>query len=48
MPAERIADHQLLDGERLSDVTARERRDHRLRDAEIGKRSYRSAPDLCD
>jgi hypothetical protein len=34
-----IAHDQLLDGERMSDFTARERTDHRLRNAEIGKRN---------
>jgi hypothetical protein len=34
---ERIAHHELLDGEGLSDVATRKRADHRLRDAEIGK-----------
>jgi hypothetical protein len=37
---ERIADDQLLDRKRMGDVTARERMDHRLRDAEIGKGNY--------
>ena len=37
VPGERVADDQLLDGEGMGDVTARERTDHRLRDAEIGK-----------
>lgn len=40
MPRERVANDQLLDGERSGDVTARERTDHRFGDAEIGKRSY--------
>jgi hypothetical protein len=37
MAGERIADNQLLDGEGVGDLTARERANHRLRDAEIGK-----------
>ena len=37
MAGERVAHDQLLDGERLGDVAARERVDDRFRDAEIGK-----------
>jgi hypothetical protein len=44
---ERIAHDQLLNGERMGDVTPRERTDDRLGDAEIGKRNgYGSAPYL--
>jgi hypothetical protein len=39
MAGERVAHDQLLDGERLGDVAARERADNRFGDAEIGKRS---------
>jgi hypothetical protein len=38
--SERIADNQLLNRERMGDVTARKRIDDRLRDAEIGKGNY--------
>ncbi len=39
MAGERVAHDQLLDGEGVGDVAARERIDDRFGDAEIGKRS---------
>jgi hypothetical protein len=44
MSRERVADDQLLDGKRFDDRPRAQRINDRLGSAEIGKRSYVSAP----